>query len=92
MAQPSPNPSMDQKRDDRGNVSDSYETLKSDITKLSQSVKTAATEKIGDAAGNVQETIQRQVGVVETQFRNHPLQSTMIAAGVGLVVGLLISR
>lgn len=39
-----------------------------------------------------QEGIEREVASVEEQIRQHPLDAVLIAAGVGLVIGLLLSR
>lgn len=39
-----------------------------------------------------QEGIEREVASVEEQIRQHPLDAVLIAAGVGLVIGLLLTR
>jgi ElaB/YqjD/DUF883 family membrane-anchored ribosome-binding protein len=73
-------------------VSDSYDSLRTDISNLSKSVKTYATENFGAAAEQAQHTAQEQLGGLEAAVRKSPVQSALIAAGIGLVVGLLVTR
>jgi ElaB/YqjD/DUF883 family membrane-anchored ribosome-binding protein len=73
-------------------VSDSYDALRTDIANLSKSVKTYATENFGAAAEQAQHAAQEQLGGLEAAVRKSPVQSALIAAGIGLVFGLLVTR
>ncbi len=54
------------------------------------------TEKYGSMAQNtlsdVKDKVQQNVGDIEQQIRDKPVQATLIAAGVGFLVGALLSR
>ena len=41
---------------------------------------------------DVKDKVQQNVGDVEKQIRDKPVQATLIAAGVGFLVGALLSR
>jgi ElaB/YqjD/DUF883 family membrane-anchored ribosome-binding protein len=73
-------------------VADSYDALRTDIANLSKSVKTYATENFGAAAEQAQHAAQEQLGGLEAAVRKSPIQSALIAAGIGLVFGLLVTR
>jgi ElaB/YqjD/DUF883 family membrane-anchored ribosome-binding protein len=73
-------------------MSDNYDALRADLSKLSQSVKTYAGENLGNAASDAQHAVQEQLGGLEAIVRKNPVQSALIAAGIGLVVGLIMTR
>ena len=54
------------------------------------------TDKYGTMAQNtlhdVKQTVKDNVGDIEAQIREKPVQATLIAAGVGFLVGALLSR
>ncbi len=54
------------------------------------------TDKYGSMAqrsfSDVKEKVQQNVGDIEQQIRDKPVQATLIAAGVGFLVGALLSR
>ena len=54
------------------------------------------TDKYGSIAQNtlsdVKDKVQQNMGDVEQQIRDKPVQATLIAAGVGFLVGALLSR
>ncbi len=54
------------------------------------------TEKYGAAAQNtlqdVKDKVQQNVGDIEQQIRDKPVQATLVAAGVGFLVGALLTR
>jgi ElaB/YqjD/DUF883 family membrane-anchored ribosome-binding protein len=77
---------------DGKSVSDDYDALRADLSKLSQSVKAYAGENLGNAASDAQHAVQEQLGGLEAMVRKNPVQSALIAAGVGLVVGLIMTR
>jgi ElaB/YqjD/DUF883 family membrane-anchored ribosome-binding protein len=66
-----------------------------DIEELRRQVK-ELTEKYGsmaqDKLSEVKHTVRQNVGDVEQQIRDKPVQATLIAAGVGFLIGALFSR
>ncbi len=71
---------------------DSYEALKSDIANLADSVKNLATEQMGSAVEGAQDQVKQKLGDMESSIRKNPTQAALIAAGVGFLVGLVITR
>jgi ElaB/YqjD/DUF883 family membrane-anchored ribosome-binding protein len=68
---------------------------KNEVEELRRQVKDL-TEKYGSMAQNtlsdVKDKVQQNVGDIEQQIRDKPVQATLIAAGVGFLVGALLSR
>jgi ElaB/YqjD/DUF883 family membrane-anchored ribosome-binding protein len=68
---------------------------KSEVEDLRRQVKDL-TEKYGSVAQNtisdVKDKVQQNVGDIEKQIREKPVQATLVAAGVGFLVGALLSR
>ena len=68
---------------------------KSEVEDLRRQVKDL-TEKYGSVAqhtiSDVKEKVQQNVGDIEQQIRDKPVQATLVAAGVGFLVGALLSR
>jgi ElaB/YqjD/DUF883 family membrane-anchored ribosome-binding protein len=66
-----------------------------EIEELRRQVKDL-TDKYGSMAqhtlSDVKEKVQQNVGDIEQQIREKPVQATLIAAGVGFLVGALLSR
>jgi len=62
--------------------------VKRDLQELGNAARAAAKEKWGD----LRETAADLEGRMEERIRNKPVQSVLIAAGVGLVIGLLLNR
>jgi len=54
------------------------------------------TDKYGTMAqqtfSDVRQTVRDNVGDIEQQIRDKPVQATLIAAGVGFLLGALLSR
>ncbi len=54
------------------------------------------TDKYGTMAqqtfSDVRQTVRDNVGDIEAQIRDKPVQATLIAAGVGFLLGALLSR
>lgn len=73
-------------------VSDNVSALRDDVSKLASSVKRLAQEQFGTTVEDVQDKAMEKVGDLETAIRRKPAQSALIAAGIGLVVGLILSR
>lgn len=66
-----------------------------EIEDLRRQVK-ELTDKYGSMAQNtlhdVKQTVQDNMGDIEQQIRDKPVQATLIAAGVGFLIGALITR
>lgn len=91
------NPSYDQtgstpSRPVAASATDSYEQIKSDIGSLTESVKKLATDQMGSAVGGAQDQMKQKLGDVESMIRKNPTQAALVAAGVGFLVGLVMSR
>ena len=93
MANPSfsntgPSPS----RSSAPDPADSYDALKGDIANLADSVKRLATEHMGSAVEGAQDQAKQRLGDIEKSIRKNPTQAALIAAGVGFLVGLVVTR
>ncbi len=68
---------------------------KQEIDELRQQVK-ELTDKYGSRAAETyyeaKETAKQKMGEVEGMIRDKPVQSTLIAAGIGFLIGALVSR
>lgn len=73
-------------------AADDLGKLKNDISNLADSVRKMASEKVSSSAGDVQAKAQEKLGELETMIRKNPSQSALVAAGVGFLVGLILSR
>ncbi len=73
-------------------VEDDVDSLRSDIANLASSVSKLASEKVGSAVGDAQAAAEQKLGDLESVIRKNPTQSAMIAAGVGFLFGLILSR
>ena len=77
---------------DRPDTADSYDALKGDIANLADSVKKLATEHMGSAVEGAQDQVKQRLGDIESSIRKNPTQAALIAAGVGFLVGLVVTR
>lgn len=73
-------------------VGDNLAALRSDISKLAESVKSLAAEQLGTSAADIQDKAMEKIGDLEGVIRRNPSQSALIAAGLGLLVGLILVR
>jgi ElaB/YqjD/DUF883 family membrane-anchored ribosome-binding protein len=64
------------------------ETLKTDFANLSDTVRKQASRGIEDA----QEYAADKVEDLEAHIRRNPIQATAIAAGIGFLIGAILSR
>ena len=64
------------------------EALKSDLANLSDTVRKQASRGIDQA----QERAAEKVEDLEAQIRKNPIQATAIAAGIGFLIGAILSR
>jgi len=66
-----------------------------EIEELRRQVKDL-TDKYGSMAqhtlSDVKQTVRQNMGDVEQQIRNKPVQATLIAAGIGFLIGALLTR
>ncbi|MEQ1577975.1 MAG: hypothetical protein ABL894_10005 [Hyphomicrobium sp.] len=73
-------------------AADSYEAIKEDIAALTVAVKKLATEQMGPAVTGAQDQMKQKIGEIESSIRKNPTQAALIAAGVGFLAGLVLSR
>lgn len=73
-------------------VGDNVQALREDIASLAESVKRLATEQLGSSVEDIQDKAKEKVGDVEAAIRRNPSQAALIAAGIGFVFGLILSR
>ena len=92
MSYSSSSHSTDPSRSAASEVTDNVTALRDDIASLAQSVKRLAAEQIGTSVEDVQDKAMEKVGDLEATIRRNPTQSALIAAGVGFVLGLILSR
>lgn len=66
-----------------------------EIEELRQQVK-ELTDKYGtmaqDTFSSMKQTVSQNMGEVEKQIRDRPVQATLIAAGIGFLIGALLTR
>ncbi len=66
-----------------------------EIEELRRQVK-ELTEKLGskaqDSFADMKESVRQNMGDIEKQIRGKPVQATLIAAGVGFLIGALLTR
>lgn len=88
LSNPGPAPS----RSSAPGPADNYDALKGDIANLADSVKRLATEHMGSAVEGAQDQAKQRLGDIEKSIRKNPTQAALIAAGVGFLVGLVVTR
>lgn len=71
---------------------DSVETLKAELSKVSETVKAMASEQFGAAAEKAQVKAAATVTDLEVAIRKNPTQAAVMAAGLGFVIGLVLTR
>jgi ElaB/YqjD/DUF883 family membrane-anchored ribosome-binding protein len=71
-----------------GQAQSEIEQLRTQIKDLTEKYGTMAQSTLSD----VRQTVGRNVGDVEQQIRDKPVQATLIAAGVGFLIGALLTR
>jgi ElaB/YqjD/DUF883 family membrane-anchored ribosome-binding protein len=73
-------------------VGDNVQALREDIASLAESVKRLASEQLGSSVEDLQDKAKEKVSDVETAIRRNPSQAALIAAGIGFIFGLILSR
>ena len=66
--------------------------VQKDIRDLGAAAKDVAAEKVDHWYKEGREKVVQFEQTLENRIREHPLQSVMIAAGVGFLAGYLVSR
>ena len=83
---------QDNMKDAANDVSADFETLKADVTRLSDSVRKLASDQLGTSVEDLQAKAGEQITAAERAIRKNPTQAALIAAGVGFLVGLIMIR
>ena len=73
-------------------VKDDIDSLRSDIASLANSVSSLASDKISAAVSDAQVIAGDKLSYVESAIRRNPTQSALIAVGVGVLFGMILSR
>ncbi len=73
-------------------VGDNVQALRDDISSLAEAVKRLASEQLGSSVEDIQDKAKEKVGDIESAIRRNPSQAALIAAGIGFVFGLILSR
>ncbi len=92
MANPGMDYSTQPPQNSAPGVSDSYDAIKNDISNLADTVKKLAADQMGSAVGTAQDQVKQKLGDIESSIRSNPTQAALVAAGVGFLVGLVMTR
>jgi ElaB/YqjD/DUF883 family membrane-anchored ribosome-binding protein len=82
----------DESEQARQDVKESYDSLRSDVADLASSVKKLADAELGGAVNSAKEAAEKNIGQIEAAIRQNPTQAALVAAGVGFLVGLVLTR
>jgi ElaB/YqjD/DUF883 family membrane-anchored ribosome-binding protein len=82
---PNPGPPVVPSDSATSEVGDKLAALREDVANLAESIRRVAAEQIGSSVEDVHQSL-------ETRIRRNPTQAMLIAAGIGLVVGLILAR
>jgi ElaB/YqjD/DUF883 family membrane-anchored ribosome-binding protein len=63
-----------------------------ELTRQVRELKDKLGAKAQDSFAEMRETVRQNMGDIEKQIREKPVQATLIAAGVGFLIGALITR
>jgi ElaB/YqjD/DUF883 family membrane-anchored ribosome-binding protein len=75
----------------KGGIDDARSTIKDAANRYGAKADEALNQ-VQDTYQDVKQQAQQQIGDVERQIRANPVQATLIAAGVGFLVGALLTR
>jgi ElaB/YqjD/DUF883 family membrane-anchored ribosome-binding protein len=73
-------------------ISERLGRIKNDIKEVVGLARTLAADKISGIKGSAIESGKAAVGRVSDHIEENPMRSALIAAGVGAVIGYLLSR
>jgi ElaB/YqjD/DUF883 family membrane-anchored ribosome-binding protein len=71
---------------------DPKQTEIEELTRQVKELKEKLSSKAQDSFAEMRETVRQNMGDIEKQIREKPVQATLIAAGVGFLIGALITR
>ena len=75
-----------------GAISDQIALLRNELSGLAETVTGLTKEQLSDKLADVQHVATDKAGEMTAAIRSNPMQSTAIAAGIGFVIGLLMTR
>ena len=73
-------------------VASDVEALRADIASLASSVSALAGAKLGMTMDDAHAKAEKTMAQMERAIRQNPTQATVIAVGIGFVIGLVMSR
>lgn len=73
-------------------VAEQITLLKNDLSGLAKEVTNLTREKLDETVGGVQDAAADKVDDLTKAIRDQPMQAAVIAAGIGFVFGLLLTR
>ncbi len=75
----------------KGGIDDARSTIKDAANQYGQKADDAI-QSVQHTYEDVKKQAQQQMGDVERQIRDKPVQATLIAAGVGFLIGAILTR
>jgi ElaB/YqjD/DUF883 family membrane-anchored ribosome-binding protein len=66
--------------------------LKSELSQLASTVQKLAADQFGEAAEAAQQQAANKVSDLEVAIRKNPTQAAAVAAGIGFLIGLVLTR
>ena len=73
-------------------ISDQITALRGDLSGLATTVSSLAKDQIGETATDLQGAAADKTQDLKAAIRGNPMQAAAIAAGVGFVLGLVLTR
>jgi ElaB/YqjD/DUF883 family membrane-anchored ribosome-binding protein len=73
-------------------VSDEVRLLQTSLSELASKMKEMTSDKLGAITNDVTQSAKDTTDKIEHIVRRNPTQATLVAAGVGFVVGMLLTR
>lgn len=73
-------------------ISDQIELLRTDLAGLADTVTGMAKEQFGETLSGAQTAAADKANELSSAIKSNPMQSAAIAAGLGFVLGLLLTR
>lgn len=73
-------------------ISDQIALLRKDLSGLAETVTVLAKEQVGETFGGAQLAASDKAGELSAAIRANPMRSAAVAASVGFVIGLLMTR
>jgi ElaB/YqjD/DUF883 family membrane-anchored ribosome-binding protein len=80
-----------EKKNDQ-NQEANLETLKSELSEIASTIKQMALEQVETRTEDIKQSAVTTANDVEAYIRKNPTQAAIAAAGVGFLVGLILTR